>query len=209
LSSAIASDSAQPVDRTVSWGVIGLLALATLGEGGGSVAGLFAWHLWLVVLLLYLVLRTSPVGRHGVERAPAIAFGLFAVLVGVNGALAPSALTAWLTLLELAAFGALAWLAARSGPALLAGAIWPLRVAGALHGGWAVIQRFVLDLPRPAGTFLDSNQRSCCWGWPMLCPSRRPGRGGPRSLSRCLRRRGSSCRAPVERCWPSSWPRHG
>jgi O-antigen ligase len=143
--------------RALSWGLMALLLLATLGEGGASPQGVLAVHsaLAALVLLALLVPRLS-----GERRAPAfpagLAFAAFALLALAGACIAPYRYAAFLVLQEIAAFAGAAFLATRCGPGLAARAGGPLLVGAALEGTFALVQRFGGEL-RPAGTFLNPN----------------------------------------------------
>jgi hypothetical protein len=95
-------------------GLILLLALATLGAGGARADALLAWHGLLVALILAELLGPH-LSESGLDGRTLLAFTPFVAVVLVGAVLAPYGYAAWLTLLELAAFLAVASLAARRG----------------------------------------------------------------------------------------------
>jgi O-antigen ligase len=154
-----------------------MLALATLGAGGARAGTLLAWHGLLVALVLAELLAPRP-SDTGLDGRTLLAFTPFVAVVLVGAVLAPYGYAAWLTLLELAAFLAVAGLAARRGEGLLERLAGPLTILAAAQAGLALLQRFagspallewmtgggttaagvrMLGDPRPAGTFLNPN----------------------------------------------------
>ena len=69
----------------------------------------------------------------------------------------PYAYGALLVVIELAAWFAVALLAARAGRGVLETLVWPVRIWGAFQGGLGIVQWAWLDAPRPTGTFLVPN----------------------------------------------------
>jgi len=135
-----------------------LLLLATLGEGGGSPGILALWHALLVVIVAVAVLApdrsAAPSRIPGAVRVP---FAVFLVSVGVGALRAPYAYAAWLQILEVAAFVAVALLAARVGRQLLSFLVVPLALCAAVQGCYALLQWWADPDVRPAGTFLNPN----------------------------------------------------
>ena len=140
-----------------------MLLLATLGNAGSQPDVLLAWHAVLFVTLLASWWFAVP---GGTGRRPAAGVGLaltaLALVIAVGFVRAPYAYAAWLTVVELAAFLATfvlairnsAWLVTWMGPVLV--------LAGWFQTGLLVFQRFVLEDPRPGGTFLNPNHLA---GW--------------------------------------------
>jgi O-antigen ligase/Tfp pilus assembly protein PilF len=149
--------------QMMALGLSALPSLATLGEGGAAINSLLAWHAWLLLLVLWVLL--APV--EGEEQAtvaasaPLIAAALFLVLASLGAVFAPYFFAAWLTLLELAACLALLLLAARSGMRLLPLLRRMVVLVAAAQGLLALYQRLVLEETRPAGTFLNPNYLAC------------------------------------------------
>ena len=140
-------------------GLIGLLLLATLGEGGGSALGLLVWHGGLVALLVgvLLVPRTNGADGGTIPAEVALAFALFLLLFALGAMRAPYGYGAFLVSIELASCVAVALLAASAGRGLFTRLIRPLQIGAALHGLYVVYQAVALDQDRPAGTFLNPN----------------------------------------------------
>jgi O-antigen ligase len=145
----------------VVYGLAGVLLLATLGAGGGHPVSMVGWHLALVLLLAWTVLAHGP-GRGGprsLPAAPRIACAAFVALFTLGVVRAPYTYGALLVAIELGAFLAVVWIAARTGPHELLRLVTPLQVAAALHGSWVVLQWLVSDdAARPTGTFDHANQ---------------------------------------------------
>lgn len=145
-------------------GIVLLLLLATLGGGGASPGVLLAWHGLLVALVLIAALGPAPPSGNARGLAPGIkaALALFVGWVWTGAFLAPFGYAAWLLLLELAAFVALACLAARRGTRGLRALIGPLWIGALLQCLWVMWQAWRVGQTRPAGTFLNPNHLA---GW--------------------------------------------
>ena len=148
----------------VSAGIATLLAVATLGQGGGSALSLLLWHGLLLLILLATLARAprETDGAWSLPAGPLVTFGLFSVLAAAGAVLAPYGYAAWLVGLEIAAFGALLVLSARVGPGLLDRLVGPLLAVACLHGVFVIYQRTAVQDVRPASTFLNTNHLS---GW--------------------------------------------
>lgn len=145
-------------ETRISWGLVILLAGATLGEGGGSPPALAAWHAGLALLVSGTVLGVPARARRNTVRGPIVAaFAVFLLAVAIGAARAPYGYAAWLTCVELASWVALAALAIRVGPALLAPLAPTLLAAAAAEGCLALFQSLASPASRPAGTFLSPN----------------------------------------------------
>lgn len=140
-------------------GLLLVLLVSTLGEGGAQPASLALWHGLVVLLLLGALLSAArrPGGPLGIAPAPLLGFALFLAVVLVEAAFAPYAFAAWLVLLELGAFLAVAWLAARCAGALSRLATVPLGLAAGVQVAVMLWQRARAGDSRPAGTFLNEN----------------------------------------------------
>ena len=142
--------------RAEAFGLVGLLLLATLGEGGGHPISILAWHAWLVVLLVARACR--PRETAGRWRHPGLVpFGLFLLLLGLGAVRAPYGYAALLLLLELGSCVAVAWIAASIGPRLLPILARSMLVGAALQGIFVIVQAWRHEGPREAGTFLNAN----------------------------------------------------
>jgi O-antigen ligase len=140
-----------------------MLLLATLGEGGGSVNGLLAWHTVFVTLLLAVLVLPVVTRRLTHNLSGGILAGLTVIMgLSVFSAVQGSnVFSAALTLAEMGICFVVMALAGRCGPGLLHLAYWPLLVGGALQAVVVLGQRILGGLPRPAGTFLNVNHMSC------------------------------------------------
>jgi len=150
-------------------GALAVLLLATVGDAGNQPHVLLAWHALLLVTALASWVSAAPSGP-GRRPSAGVSFALAAfALVAVFGyARSPYPYAAWLTVVEIAAFLAVCLLAVRSGAWLqrFLGAV--LVLAGWGQTGLLVYQRFVLDDPRPAGTFLNPNHLAAWLGATVL-----------------------------------------
>jgi len=149
-----------------------LLGLATLGEGGATPTALLLVHLGVAALLCW-EWTGARVPELRAAVAPAFAFACFAALLLAGAVLAPYRFGAWLVLLEAAVFGSLAWIAARSTPALCSALATVLPVFAAAQGLLAIGQAALLGEARPAGTFLNPNHLAA-WLVAVLCLSAAP-----------------------------------
>jgi O-antigen ligase len=139
---------------------LGLLLLVVLpGRGGQAVVASLVWHGWLLLLVLGALLAPAALAprRRRVARGPLAAFGLLVGLAGAGAVVAPYAYAAVLMLVELAAFGAAAWLAARCGVGLLRGVATPLLLAALAQSLLVFWQRASGEALRPAGTLENPN----------------------------------------------------
>ena len=144
-------------------GLLGVLVLATVGDAGNRPGILLAWHtlLFATVIASWWFAASSGTGRRPVAGV-GLALVLWTLVATIGFVRAPYAYSAWLTLVEMTAFLAMcltvvrngAWLISRLGPVLV--------LAGWVQAGLIVFQRFGLDDPRPAGTFLNPNHLA---GW--------------------------------------------
>jgi O-antigen ligase len=102
------------------------------------------------------IFASSAPADSAPSTRPSAAWLAFAILAATGAVVAPYAYAAWLVLVEIVAFGAMAWLASGE-PSALARAL-PVTVAllASLHGVTAVAQRLAGN-PRPASTFLNPN----------------------------------------------------
>ena len=142
--------------RFQAFGLVGLLLLATLGEGGGHPISILAWHGWLVVLIVARACR--PRETAGPWCHPGLVpFGLFLLLLALGAARAPYGYAALLLVLEVASCVALAWIAACSGPRLLPILARSILVGAALQGIFVIVQAWRHEGAREAGTFLNAN----------------------------------------------------
>jgi O-antigen ligase/tetratricopeptide (TPR) repeat protein len=133
--------------------VAALMAVATLGEGGAAAGSLVVQHVLLALAIAAVVLVVPP-SSHVPAKAPALAWLAFAALAAAGAATAPYAYAAWLVMVEIVAFGALAWMAAGD-PAAWRRIVPPaIAVVAAAHGVHAIVQELGGAL-RPASTFLN------------------------------------------------------
>jgi tetratricopeptide (TPR) repeat protein len=137
------------------WGVILLVLVSTLGEGGADPDALLLWHAWLAAMVVLALLGSAP--RRIPARGPTLGYLALVAVAIVGAARAPYAYAAGLFLVELAAFGAVVWLAARAGPTTLTRCRAPLAIVAAAQSALFLTQRFALGQVRPAGTMLNPN----------------------------------------------------
>ena len=153
----------RPGPAILGGGLLAVLVLATLGNAGSQPDVLFAWHAVLFVTVLASWWFAVP---GGTGRRPAAGVGLalaVLVLVVVIGfARAAYTYAAWMTVVEVAAFIATFMLAIRNGSWLVTWMGPVLVLVGWFQTALLVFQRFVLENPRPAGTFLNPNYLA---GW--------------------------------------------
>ncbi len=138
-------------------------ALRPGAEVAPAAGRLLLWHLELAFLLVVVWwVGPSRSGRGRPDGSASVALGLLAAWTLVSAALAPYGYAAWLGLLEVGAFAALWWLAARQGappgPALAG----TLLAAAAAESTLALWQRFGTGGARPGGTFENPNHLA---GW--------------------------------------------
>ncbi len=143
--------------RVTAYGIVALLALATLDEGGSAPTGLLAWHAMLVLLLGLELVVGSTDAPYRLAAPTRAALASYAMVVLMGALLAPYGFAAWLYTLEVIAALGLAWLAARVGPALLPRLAPPLLAVVSAQSLLFLYSRFVRGEPRPAGTFLNPN----------------------------------------------------
>ena len=133
--------------------VMSVVAVATLGEGGASAPSLLVQHLILAAAVVAAVVSprdSSCVARRG----PATVWLGFAGAVAIGALFVPYAFAAWLVLVEVAAFGVLAWLACGEPAALARLLPWGVAVLTVGHGLAALVQK-AGGTTRPASTFLN------------------------------------------------------
>ena len=135
--------------------VVAVVSIATLGEGGASATSLLLQHLLLAAGVAIAALAFPPSG-HTPQRGPSIAWAVFVALAAAAAAAAPYAYAAWLVVVEIVAFSAMAWLAAGE-PQATSRALPPaIALLAAAHGVTAVAQKLAGGA-RPASTFLNPN----------------------------------------------------
>jgi O-antigen ligase len=144
--------------RVSTIGLVVVLLVATLGQGGAEPTSELVWHA-LVLLLVLIELLRGPNSAPPTRPAwlPMVLLGLYVLVAWVGAFLAPYGYAAWLFLLDVGAFGVVLWLSARRGRSFPERIVLPLLAAGAAQSVLFLIQRFALDAPRPAGTFLNPN----------------------------------------------------
>lgn len=135
--------------------VVGVVSIATLGEGGASTMSLLLQHLLLASGVAVCAMAFPP-ADHAPSPPPSFAWLAFAVLAAAGAVVAPYAYAAWLVMVEIMAFGAMAWLAAGH-PETTAKFLTPTVAAlAAAHAVAATIQK-ATGSSRPASTFLNPN----------------------------------------------------
>jgi O-antigen ligase len=154
-------------ERLQGAGLVTLLLLASLGEGGAEATALLLWHAALALMVVVDLCGSRGSRARGIAAAPAGAFLLYAAVVILAACFAPYGYAAWLFVLEVGCVGAVAWLAARAGPDLLPGASTALLIGAACQSGLLLVQRFLLDEARPAATFLNPNHLAA-WSTAIL-----------------------------------------
>jgi O-antigen ligase len=158
--------------------VVAVVAIATLGEGGASATSLVVQHLVLAIAVAAGAVLLEP-ADHAPSRAPAIAWLAFAGLAALGAFVAPYAYAAWLVLVEILAFGVLAWIAS-AGAVVLARVLPPaIALLATGHGLAAVVQKLRGDA-RPASSFLNPNHLAA-WlaAAALLLAGRAIGRSAP------------------------------
>jgi O-antigen ligase len=153
-------------------GLVAVLAIATLGEGGGSTLGLLGWHVALALVLVVAALApdtTAP--RRPGPAAPLLALAAFLLAVGTGVFRAPYFYAWLLAAIEIAAAVAIGALAARTGPELARRAAPALAAVGASQACFFLAQRFALGAERPAGTFLNPNHLAAWLAMALLVAS--------------------------------------
>ena len=122
-----------PAIPAATLGLLALLCVATLGQGGAEPTSQLVWHAGVLALVLVELLRgpaTAPISRPA--WLPLVFLGLYLLVAWVGAFFAPYGFAAWLFLLDLGSFAVVVWLAARRGPAFLTRLTLPLLVAAAL-----------------------------------------------------------------------------
>jgi O-antigen ligase len=138
-----------------AFSVVAVVAVATWGEGGAAALSLVVAHLLLAAAVAVFAV-ILPDAAYAPSKGPALAWLGFAVLAGAGAVVAPYAYAAWLTLVEIVAFGALYWLASGN-PLVLSSILAPAFAAlASVHGIVAVVQK-LSGSARPASTFLNPN----------------------------------------------------
>jgi tetratricopeptide (TPR) repeat protein len=132
-----------------------LLALSTLGEGGGSAEAIAAWHAGVVALVVLALLLRDP-ARGTLPGGVSWALAAFLALFAAGAVRAPYSYAALLSGLELSATLGVLFLAAAEGPGLIASLRPWLLGAGTAQAGLSIYQ-WGLGQRRPAGTFLNPN----------------------------------------------------
>jgi O-antigen ligase len=117
---------------------------------------MLAVHGALAALWIWILLARPRTGWSPVT-APTAAFTAFLALALAGAAMAPYRYGAFTLIQELAAFTAVALLASRCGPRLCNFLALPVLAAASLQGAYVLVQRFALDMDRPAGTFFNTN----------------------------------------------------
>lgn len=136
-------------------GLLVIVALSTLGNGGDHPTVMFLTHAAVAALLGFAVTR-RPAGRTA-DPATFGALLAYLSLAVVAAAAAPYGFVASTAALEIGVFAAVVWLAARIGPELVPRVAGPLLGLGVLHALWVLVERFVTGAYRPAGTFFNTN----------------------------------------------------
>jgi len=132
-----------------------ILGVATLGEGGASAGSLVIQHVLLAIGVAAAVFLRPP-APFVPSKAPSLGWLAFACCAAAGAIVAPYGYAAWLVLIEVAAFGSVAWLAAGD-PAAWTRVLPPaVALFAGAHGAAAVVQRFA-GTARPASTFLNPN----------------------------------------------------
>jgi len=152
--------------KALSYGLAGVAVVSLLGEGGATPWALLAWHGMLLATLLTALAVKLP--DRGASAGPLAGFACFCAVAWAGAFLAPYGFAAWLTLLELSAWLAIAWLASRVGPSLLDRLWAPLMIAATGQALLAIWQYYSAADVRPAGTLLNPNHLGA-WLVPVLC----------------------------------------
>ena len=168
------------------WGLVILLAAASLGEGGASPTALLAIHLCLGALVVFASVEGSR-GERTFGTPAKLPWTLLLLFVAVSlagAAMAPYGFAAWLVLVEQSAFLAAAWIAVRCGAGFMVRLAPVLLLGAAAQGAIAIGQRIQLAQARPAGTFLNTNHLAA-WLVAALTLGLGvwPGRPTPRALA--------------------------
>jgi O-antigen ligase len=137
-------------------GLVVVLLLSTLGEGGATPTATLIVHVVLGALVAIAVGSRPSAVSWAVARGPSLAFAVFAALAAVGAVRGPYAFAAWLVLLEIAAFAAALWLTCRSAPAVGASLPGALAIGAGGHGVAAVVEALAGG-GRPDTTFLNPN----------------------------------------------------
>ncbi len=150
--------------RLPAFAVIGLLLESTLGEGGAAPLALSVIHAVVVALLLAFAVFSGPASAPvgGLAGGPLGSWCVFLAMAAAAAVASPYRYAAFLTLVELATFLAVASLAARCGPTIISAAAAVLLWGGAAQGILALYQSVVARQDRPPGSFLNPNHLG---GW--------------------------------------------
>jgi len=153
------SATTAPLERWSALALALLLALATLGEGGGQPDYLMAWHVALVLLVVWVLFARGAARGEPRRLAPLPACGLALLLVwaALRALYAPYSYGAILTSLELACCAGVIWVAGRLGPRSLRVIVPLLQFAAAIQGLWVLFQWFQGGQTRAVGSFLVAN----------------------------------------------------
>lgn len=135
--------------------VVAVVGVATFGEGGAAASSLLVSHLLLAAAFAAFVVL-FPESAHAPSRGPSQAWLCFAALAAAGAVVAPYAYAAWLVLIEILAFGTMAWLASGDPPALARMLPAAVALLASGHGIAAIVQK-ISGSPRPASTFLNPN----------------------------------------------------
>ena len=141
--------------RLRAFAVVAVVAVATFGEGGATAGSALATHV-LLALAVAAAVFAFPVGTHAPAREPGASWLVFAVLAAASASLAPYAYAAWLVLIEILAFGSVAWLASGDPEASSRQLVPGVAILASIHGSVAVAQR-ISGNSRPPSTFLNPN----------------------------------------------------
>ena len=137
------------------WLLAGVLAAGTLGGGGGFPVAMLLVHCAVVVLVaIELCSRCHAEPVHRSVLWPLTAFMATVVAGAAVAAYGYGALT---TVLELAVFAGVAWLAVRGGGEFLKRLAIVLPLAALLQVGYVLARRLALEEWRSAGTFFNPN----------------------------------------------------
>ncbi len=154
-------------ERILSLGLVLVLLLSTLGEGGASPGALALWHGGLAALVVAALVAPRRGGSGRVPDGIVLPFSVFLLCVLLGAARAPYSYAAWLVGLELACWVAVLGLAARFGAGILPRLTAALLAMAALEGGFAIAQWWGAPEQRPAGTFLNPNH-AALWSVAVL-----------------------------------------
>jgi len=143
------------------WGLLALLAIATVGEGGAQPTSMMAEHAILFALVVTTVVRGARSSGAAVvfrlDRGVAYAWIAFLIAAATGAVVAPYGFASWLVLVELAAFTGVLVLSARVGPGLLPPLGAALGAVGAAQALFAIGQHLSGRALRAGGGFLNPN----------------------------------------------------